>query len=143
MPTDDAPKVGQVIDHRFLWVEEQAQGQIEGRKARPCLILAVEYDETDVPRVTVVPITSQRPREGTLAVPIPQSLLTRLGLDATRPAWVALDDANDFTWPGFDVVPQRDGGFVRGHVTAGFFDQVRKAVLKALSKGRPRRVGRD
>lgn len=143
MPTGDAPKVGQVIDHRFLWVEEQAQGQVEGRKARPCLILAVDHEEADAPRVTVVPITSQRPREGTPAVPIPQNLLGRLGLDATRSAWVALDDANDFTWPGFDVVPQRDGGYVRGHVTAGFFDQIRKAVLKARNRGRPRRVERD
>ena len=75
MATDDSPMVGQLIDHRFLWVEEQAKGQVEGRKARPCLILAVEQDETDAPRVTVVPITSQRPREGTLAVPIPQGLL--------------------------------------------------------------------
>ena len=38
----DAPRIGQIIDHHFLWVDEQAAGKIEGRKARPCLIVAVE-----------------------------------------------------------------------------------------------------
>jgi hypothetical protein len=38
----DAPRVGQIVNHHFLWIDEQAAGQIEGRKARPCLIIAVE-----------------------------------------------------------------------------------------------------
>jgi hypothetical protein len=139
----DVPKVGQVIDHRFLWAEEQAAGQTEGRKVRPCIIIAVEHATSGAARVTVLPITSQAPREGVITVPVPASLLTRLGLDSSRQAWVSMDDANDFSWPGFDVVPQRNGGFVRGQVTLGFFDQVRKAVLKAVKRGHPRRVERD
>jgi len=100
------PQVGQVVDHLFLWADEQATGQVEGRKSRPCLIIAVERRKDTAPRVTVLPITSQRPRAGTNAVPIPDDVKARIGLDRIRPAWVVIDDANMFTWPGFDLIPQ-------------------------------------
>src|ERR1700674_4074881 len=105
------PQVGQVVDRHFLWADEQATGQVEGRKPRPCLIIAVERRNDAAPRVTVLPITS--PRAGANAVPIPDDVKARIGLDRARTAWVVIDDANMFTWPGFDLIPQRGGGFVR------------------------------
>ena len=61
----DAPQVGQIVDHYFLWVAQHAAGETEGRKVRPCLIIAVERaGENAQPRVTVLPITSQAPRQG-------------------------------------------------------------------------------
>ena len=36
------PQVGQIVDHYFLWADEEAAGQVEGRKPRPCVIIAVE-----------------------------------------------------------------------------------------------------
>jgi mRNA-degrading endonuclease toxin of MazEF toxin-antitoxin module len=143
MAEGDALQVGQIVDHYFLWVDEQAAEQVEGRKARPCLIIAVERRKETAPRVTVLPITSQPPRAGSNAVPIPDDIKGRIGLDRTRPAWVVIDDANMFVWPGFDLVPQRSGGFVRGVVTRGFFARVRDVVLTAHSGGRPRVVRRD
>jgi len=140
----DAPRVGQVVEHYFLWAEEQAIGQIEGCKARPCLIIAVEADATGkAPRVTLLPITSQPPRPNSIVVAVPSNVKSLLGLDAGREAWVVIDDANVFAWPGFDLVPQASGGFVRGMLTAGFFQQVRTAVMAAHTCGRPRRVERD
>ena len=52
-----------------------------------------------------------------------------MGLDPARDAWVVIDDANVFVWPGFDLVPQVGGGFVRGAVTRAFFERIREAVL--------------
>jgi hypothetical protein len=134
-----APRVGQIVDHQFLWVDEQAAGRMEGRKSRPCLIIAVEPRQGAPPRVTVLPITSQSPRRAAGAVAIPDEVKARIGLDRARPAWVVTDEANMFTWPGFDLVPQPDGGFVRGTITRGMFERVRDAVLRA----RARTVDRD
>ena len=137
----EAPRVGQVVDHHFLWVDEQATGQIEGRKSRPCLIIAVEHQEDAPPRITVLPITSQPPRRTAGAIAIPEAVKARIGLDRARPAWIVIDEANMFAWPGFDLVPQPDGGFVRGVITRGFFERVRAAVLRA--RGHSRTVDRD
>jgi len=140
----DAPQVGQIVDHHFLWVAQHAAGEMEGRKARPCLIIAVErLNENAPPRVTVLPITSQPPRGEATAIAIPNDIKGRIGLDRRRPAWIVIDEANAFTWPGFDLVPQRGGGFVRGVVTRGFFVTVRDAVIALRSRGEPRVVARD
>ena len=54
-----------------------------------------------------------------------------------------IDDANVFDWPGFDLVPQSNGGFVRGTVTRGLFERIRDAVLTARARHRLREVDRD
>jgi hypothetical protein len=74
---------------------------------------------------------------------VPEFLKTRLGLDPARPAWVVIEDANVFTWPGFDLLPSRDGGFVRGTVTPVFFQQIAAAVLAIHSRGKFRITDRD
>jgi hypothetical protein len=140
----DAPQVGQIVDHHFLWVSQQATGETEGRKARPCLIIAVERRMDDAqPRVTVLAITSQAPRRGANAIAVPDDVRARIGLDRRRPAWIIIDEANVFTWPGFDLLPQPDGSFIRGVVTRGFFMAVRDAVMAQQARGRPRIVERD
>lgn len=137
---DEAPEAGQIVDHYFLWNEEHRQGRIEGRKARPCLIIAVARTAPDAaPRVALLPITSQPPRADQSAIAIPDNIKSRIGLDRRRRTWLILDDVNVFTWPGFDLVPQPNGSFVRGVVTRGFFTLVREAAQRA----RPRRTERD
>jgi hypothetical protein len=139
-----APQVGQIVEHQFLWIEERDVGLVEGRKARPCLIIAVEPSvESAQPRVTVLPITSQPPRSGSTMLAVPNDIKGRIGLDRRRSAWIVLDQANSFTWPGFDLVPQADGSFVRGIVTRGFFISVREAISTLASRGGPRIVERD
>jgi mRNA-degrading endonuclease toxin of MazEF toxin-antitoxin module len=139
----DAPKVGQIVEHYFLWPREHHSGESEGRKPRPCLIIAVEERPGAAPRVTVLPITSQPPGNGSNILAIPRKLNVRLGLDASRDAWIVVDTANVFAWPGFDLVPQAGGGFVRGQITAGLFERVRQAVLAAHSRAQLRPVDRD
>jgi hypothetical protein len=91
----------------------------------------------------VLPVTSQSPRAGTTAIAVPDDVKVRIGLARARSAWIVIDDANVFAWPGYDLVPQAGGGFVRAVVTRGFFRLVRSAVLAAHSRGRPRRIERD
>src|SRR5882672_10980283 len=130
----EAPRVGQVVDHHFLWVHEQAAGRAEGRKSRPCLIIAVEHRKRAPPRVTILPITSQPPGRTANAIAIPEAVIARMGLDRSRPGWILVDQASMFAWPGFDLVAMPDGGFVRGVVTRRFFVRVRKAVLRVHSR---------
>lgn len=140
----DEPRVGQIVDHHFLWADEASSGQAEGRKARPCLIVAVEQRKHGgLPRVTLLPVTSQPPRAGTTAIALPANVKLLSGLARARPAWVILDDANVFDWPGYDLVPQPGGKFARGVVTRGFFELVRSTVTKAHARGRLRKVERD
>jgi hypothetical protein len=140
---DETPKVGQIVEHHFLWVDERAAGQLEGRKSRPCLIVAVEPQADSEHRVTVLPITSQAPRSAGGAVAIPDDVKPRIGLDRSRPAWIVVEEANVFTWPGFDLVPQPNGGFVRGVITRGLFDRVRVALVSSWQNTGSRPVDRD
>jgi hypothetical protein len=73
------------------------------------------------------------------AIAIPDDVKARIALDRRRPAWIVTDEANMFTWPGFDLIPQRDGGFVRGMITRGFLERIRDALLR----GHTRTVDRD
>ena len=144
MAKAEAPNVGQIVLHQFLWADEQASGRTEGAKARPCIVIAVEsLGGGHGPRVTVLPITSQSPRSGTTAIKIPDALKTRIGLDPAQPGWVVVDNANVFTWPGFDLVPSSDDAFIRESITSGFFQQIVNAVLAVHSRGQLRRTDRD
>jgi len=53
-----------------------------------------------------------------------------------------IDQADVFTWPGFDLVPSSDSSFVRGMITSGFFQQIATAVI-AVHARPPASHGRD
>jgi hypothetical protein len=82
------PQVGLVISYSYLWSEEAEQGQIEGRKDRPCaIIVALEHaiSETEHRKqVVVVPITHSPPRDLASCVEIPPRVKAHLGLDSER-----------------------------------------------------------
>jgi hypothetical protein len=137
----DEPRVGQVVDHHFLWEDDRNAGLSEARKPRPCLIIAVERIERHE-RVTLLPFTSQPQRRDTNVLPVPNTVAKRIGLDPSRQSWLVLDEANVFIWPGYDLVPQHSGRFTRGTVTAGFFQKVIDAVVAVRSRGRLREVDR-
>lgn len=106
------PEVGLVISYSYLWKEEAGRGQVEGRKDRPCaIVLAVDQpgpEPAGHKQVAVVPITHSPPRDPNAAVEIPPRVKEHLGLDTER-SWVILDEANVFTWPGFDLRPIKRG----------------------------------
>jgi hypothetical protein len=124
------PRIGLVISYSYLWHREHIIGQIEGRKDRPCLIVAVETpEEMPGPRVTVAPITHLPPTAGTAAVEFPAAVKRFLGLDDER-AWVVIDDLNRFEWPGFDLrpVPGSPDRAAYGLVPLKFLQFVREAI---------------
>jgi hypothetical protein len=140
LAVSEAPQAGQIVDYSFLWDDDHRRGRVEGRKARPCLIIAGAHGAPSAaPRVALLPITSQPPGATQNAIAIPDDIKARIGLDRKRGSWLILDDVNVFTWPGFDLVPQADGSFVRGVVTRGFFAHVRETAVRVG----PRQIERD
>jgi hypothetical protein len=122
------PEPGLVISYSYLWSDEAARGQVEGRKDRPCAILVtlLEGSRTNTsPRVVVVPITHRPASDPTVAIEIPARVQQHLGLD-TQQSWVIVNDFNVFTWPGFDLRTIRRGErrVHYGFLPPKLFDQI-------------------
>lgn len=138
------PVAGLVIRYSFLWRDEAAKGQEEGRKDRPCaILLAVVSDDGDT-IVTVLPITHAPPPDPTLAVELPPATKRRLGLDDER-SWIVLTDANRFAWPGPDLrpAPGEDVSSVGiGLLPRSLYNEVRDRFIAAARRRLTGTVGR-
>jgi hypothetical protein len=78
------------------------RGLEEGRKDRPCVILiAVKRQQSDTV-VVALPITHCLPEKSDTAIEMPQAVKQHVGLDLER-SWVMVNEANQFTWPGYDL----------------------------------------
>lgn len=138
------PHPGLVISYAYLWRDEARRGREEGRKDRPCAIVASRRMEGDHTVVTVVPITHSPPSNVATAIQIPAATKSRLGLDGQR-SWIVLDETNDFIWPGPDLRPKAGGKgteFVYGPLPPQFFRQIRDRLLAIYREGRLKRVQR-
>jgi hypothetical protein len=130
------PQAGQVIRYSYLWKDEDAAGQIEGRKDRPVAVVLVLGSGTPAPEVVVCPIT-HHPHADAVCVRIPVATARRLGLDG-EPQWVVVSEANKFFWPGPDLRPKPGEGLASiflGMMPAGFMNLIRDAALNALQSG--------
>ena len=139
------PRAGLVISYAYLWADEHRRGEEEGRKVRPCAIIAATQVIEDKIVVTVVPVTHTVPRDPTTAIELPAALKAHLGLDAQR-SWVVVTETNDFIWPGFDLRPVTSGGQRRydyGMLPPRFFAHLRGRILQMLQERRLNRVPRD
>ena len=135
------PERGLVISYAYLWHSEHGQGQEEGRKDRPCvIILAVENSE-DGYLVTVAPITHTAPSMANAAVEIPLATKRRLGLDDAR-SWIVVSEGNSFAWPGPDLRPVAPGQFHYGFLPPALFRQVQERLAAYIFVERPRIVPR-
>lgn len=140
------PQVGLVISYAYLWSDEAEQGQVEGRKDRPCAIVVAT--ETPGPsqrkQVTVVPITHAPPHDPRVAIEIPSRVKEHLGLDSER-SWVVLNEFNVFTWPGFDLRPikSKDGRADYGFLPPKFFDQLIARIQELEKEDNVARTSRD
>ena len=103
------PQPGLVISYAYLWKRDAAQGQDEGTKYRPAVVvLAMESDSVRGKTVLVAPITHREPGDAAAGVEIPPLTKRRLGLDAER-SWIILSEVNRFEWPGPDLLPVAPG----------------------------------
>jgi hypothetical protein len=140
------PQVGLVISYAYLWSDEAEQGQVEGRKDRPCaIVVAIETSEPKSrKRVAVVPITHTPPHDPRVAIEIPPRVKEYLGLDGER-SWVVLNEFNVFTWPGYDLRPIRgkEGRVDYGFLPPRFFDQLIARIQELEKEGDVARTPRD
>ena len=120
------PRPGLVIGYAYLWQEEHRQGQTEGTKDRPCvLVLTTETMDGDT-IVTVAPVTRAEPNDGTTAVEIPATTKHRLGLDIEC-SWVVVHEVNRFVWAGPDLRPvsrASPGQFAYGMLPPALFERI-------------------
>ena len=131
------PRPGQVISYAYLWAREHRRGLEEGRKDRPCAIVAARQVIEGREVVTVLPITHTPPDDPADAVEIPATLKAHLGLDDS-PSWIVVTETNDFIWPGPDLRPAREYGMLPPR----FFNHVRDRILQAHLRRKLSRVQR-
>jgi hypothetical protein len=140
------PAPGLVIRYGYLWHSEYLQGRQEGRKDRPCsIIAALRSDESGATRVLVLPITHRPPEHPSLAVEIPAAVKRRLGLDDAQ-SWVALSEWNEFVWPGPDLrrAPNGDESTAAyGFLPPGLFSSIRDRFLALALSGAAKRTPRS
>lgn len=90
----DKPVAGQVFRYPFLWKRQQEQGETEGRKSRPVCMAVTTTTARGHTLLFIVPVTTQPPLAGRVAVEVPVMEARRAGLDAGKTCWVMLDEFN-------------------------------------------------
>lgn len=130
------PQPGLVISYSYLWNREAQAGEVDGRKDRPCAIVAVVSDENNDKVVVVLPITHSEPNDPKTAVEIPLKVNQRLGLDSDR-SWIICSEINQFIWPGPDLrrIHAIDDRFDYGFIPPALLKQV-QTKIQLLARGR-------
>lgn len=138
------PVPGLVISYSYLWLDEHKEGLEEGRKNRPCAIVAARRFVEGRDVVTVVPITHLPPADPDDAIEMPATLKAHLGLDHL-PSWIMISETNDFLWPGPDLRPlpgSSPSRFHYGMLPPRFYAHLRHRILQAHARRRLYQVKR-
>lgn len=138
------PRPGLVISYSYLWAREHAQGAEEGRKDRPCAIVAARQVIEGREVVTVVPVTHIPPFDPIDAVELPIAIKKHLGLDNEH-SWIVVTETNDFLWPGPDLKPisgSKPNRFDYGMLPPRFFVHLRERILQAHQHRSLERISR-
>jgi PemK-like, MazF-like toxin of type II toxin-antitoxin system len=139
------PTQGLVISYSYLWRHERTAGLTEGVKDRPCaIVLVVEDKDNGAKTVTVAPITHSPPRDPKMAIEIPARVKAHLSLDAAR-SWIALDEFNEFLWPGFDLRPisGNPSRYEYGLLPPVLFAKMTNLVLELRTSGKAFSASRE
>ncbi len=70
------------------------RGETEGRKPRPVCMAVTTVTSDGNTLLFIVPITTQPPLDGRIAIEVPVIEAKRTGLDTEKPCWVMLDEFN-------------------------------------------------
>ena len=137
------PLPGLVIRYSYLWHEDHLRGEEEGRKDRPCAIIAaVRTDDKGKLRAIVLPITHSPPEIAEFALEIPPRVKHHLKLDPER-SWVICVEWNEFIWPGPDLrrIPNMDDSSIAyGMLPPGFLKLMKERFFALLEKQRAHQV---
>lgn len=138
MTNQSTPRLGDVWRFPFLWSEEAARGETEGRKDRPVVLALLVRNQKDELVVLMVPITSV-PQSGQYTIEVPEIEKRRAGLDRHMPLWIVADEANE-------DIPSRSFYFEPGNrigeFSAPFVKQVQSLMIEALKARRLARTSR-
>ena len=132
------PKPASVLSYAYLWAHEAEQGEVDGRKYRPVVVVIERRTADDRSELLVVPVTTQSPERAADGVEIPARVKAHLGLDAAR-CWIMTTEINRFRWPGPDIRPVERGGErtpCLGFIPQTLFDAVLAAVIARAERGR-------
>lgn len=138
------PIPGLVISYAYLWAREHGKGADEGRKDRPCAIVAARQVIEGREVITVVPVTHVPPSNPDDGVEIPPVLKAHLRLD-DMPSWIIVTETNDFLWPGPDLRPISGTDPVRFHygiLPPRFFAHIRNKIIQVHARKTLSRVPR-
>jgi hypothetical protein len=126
------PAAGEVFRYPFLWKRQQLAGETEGRKARPVCIAVTVANRNDETLVFILPITTQAPLPGRLALEVPQLESQRVGLETHVRKWVMLDEINtdiverSYVWADRKAL---------GAFSPSFTSRLRSALLALVKSG--------
>jgi hypothetical protein len=95
----DEIQTGSVVTYQYLWLRESAAGQSDGRKDRP-VVVGIRLSRPKSDYVYFLPITTQPPRQDTIAIEVPQIERKRAGLDVDRQQWIIMSEYNADEIPG-------------------------------------------
>ena len=129
-----APKPGAVFHYAYLWHREFVAGQIEVRKHRLALAVAVSQRDGWT-HVMALPITHSKPTNPDHGVLLPPGAKLAPGLDEA-PSWVITTEGLRFAWPGADLrhAPGRSSPFY-GSVSTGLLQAVAQSFLRNRQRG--------
>lgn len=85
---------GTVFVYPYLWTNQAAKGETEGRKDRPVVVGVRARTPDGLERLILFPITSKPPDTARFASEIPTLEKRRAGLDAHMRLWIILDEGN-------------------------------------------------
>jgi hypothetical protein len=122
-PSWTKPVAGDVIHYRCLGRHEADAGREDGRKTRPCLVLATRESAKE-PVVHITPATTQHFASAD-HVAIPDAVIRQLSLDAR--SIVVTSKYNSFVWIGPQVFPRADVLVHYGKVPERLHDLARNA----------------
>lgn len=133
------PVAGDVFRYPFLWKRQQMQGETEGRKSRPVCMAVTAANAEGNTVLFIVPITTQPPATGRIAVEVPAIEARRAGLDIEKPCWVMLDEFNSDVFERSYVFEDRTP---LGAFSPKFTAKLQEILLEAAKGGKARNVTR-
>jgi hypothetical protein len=132
------PEPGLVIRYSYLWRREADDGEVAGRKDRPCAVVVAIERNPFGSIVYVVPITHSQPLEPSGGIALSGAAKRRLALDEA-PSWVVTSEFNAFVWPGPDLrgIPDAEipGDFVYGSLPEAITEKVIAQLMANVRVG--------